>query len=493
MTIDRRTFFTATAATGLSVMARPTSLRATIARPDPAALVADLPLLKRAYDLLHPGLYRYQTPQAFAARIDDLARALETPASLQDQYIALSSLTAAVRCGHTYANFFNQSKSVSQALFEQPDHLPVFFVWVGSRMVVTANPLGLDGLSRGSEILAVNDVPVAAIQARLMSYVRADGHNDAKRRKLLDVQGGDAIETFDVLFSLFYPQTGDGFRLQVRATPGTAPREIRVEAIDRATRLKLSPQPADIATPGYWRLAFHKRTAILTMPGWALYRSTWDWKARLDAIFADIAAHAATGLVIDLRNNEGGLDCGYDIISRLIDAPLPIATEYDRRVRFRAIPDDLRPCLDTWDRSFDRLGECAEDLGNGFYRLTPDADDQVDIMPKGPRFHGKVIVLSSAQNSSATFQFIDLVSRARLAKIYGEPTGGNQRGINGGAFFFLRLPKSGLEADLPLIGTFPKTPKPDTGLSPDIAITPQVEDIAAGRDRVLERALADLA
>lgn len=69
-------------------------------------------------------------------------------------------------------------------------------------------------------------------------------------------------------------------------------------------------------------------------------------------------------------------------------------------------------------------------------------------------------------------------------------TGGNRRGINSGAFFFLRLPQSGLEADVPLIGRFPATPQPDAGLAPDVAAADTVADIAASRDRVLETALA---
>ena len=111
------------------------------------------------------------------------------------------------------------------------------------------------------------------------------------------------------------------------------------------------------------------------------------------------------------------------------------------------------------------LGEGAADLGNGFYRLAND-DDLRAIKPQGPRFAGRVAVLCGAQNSSATFGFIDLVQRHGVARVYGEPTGGNQRGINGGCFFFLRLPHSGLEADLPLIGTFPHMLKPDAGCSP---------------------------
>jgi C-terminal processing protease CtpA/Prc len=200
----------------------------------------------------------------------------------------------------------------------------------------------------------------------------------------------------------------------------------------------------------------------------------------------EIVSDGTKSLVIDLRGNEGGLDCGHEIIARLIDRPVS-ARLYDRRVRYRDVPQQLIPYLDTWDRSFDHLGAEARDIGNGFYQLPLNGEDQ--ILPKGQRFTGKVAVLTEPMNSSATFNFAVLMRTYGLGKLVGGPTGGNQRGINGGAFYFLRLPASGLEVDVPLIGYFPQTPRPDAGVTPDIAIMPTARDIAKGRDPVLERAL----
>lgn len=58
----------------------------------------------------------------------------------------------------------------------------------------------------------------------------------------------------------------------------------------------------------------------------------------------------------------------------------------------------------------------------------------------------------------------------------------NQRGINGAAFFFLRLPHSKLEVDLPLIATFPPGDPPDVGLQRDTLVNPGVADLSAGLD-----------
>lgn len=70
--------------------------------------------------------------------------------------------------------------------------------------------------------------------------------------------------------------------------------------------------------------------------------------------------------------------------------------------------------------------------------------------------------------------------------LVGQPTGGNRRGINGGAFFFLRLPHSKIEIDLPLIGFFPSGTRPDAGLLPDVSVESTVKDLVQNIDTELD-------
>ncbi len=61
-------------------------------------------------------------------------------------------------------------------------------------------------------------------------------------------------------------------------------------------------------------------------------------------------------------------------------------------------------------------------------------------------------------------------------------SGGNLRGINGNGYFFVRLPASGLEFDMPIIGNFAETPQPDQGVMPHVRIARSIADLSAGRD-----------
>jgi C-terminal processing protease CtpA/Prc len=120
-------------------------------------------------------------------------------------------------------------------------------------------------------------------------------------------------------------------------------------------------------------------------------------------------------------------------------------------------------------------------------RFDDDATGDV-IRPSGKRFRGKVVILIDTTNSSATFQFDQNMQLHHLETLIGQPTGGSQRGINGGAILFLRLPQSCIELDLPLIATFPPHPAIDAGVTPDIPVVRTAIDVVKGTDPELDAA-----
>jgi hypothetical protein len=473
--LDRRT-----------VLAGGVGLATLASHPLRAAGIDDADIVRRALEQLHPGLLRYNSPRAIAAHFARFDRDWRAGDDRRLRYLALTRLTAAIKCGHSYANFYNQKSDVAEALFGGRNKVPFGFRWINEQMVVTNDPSG--AMPRGTIVSHLDGRPVASILKTLIPLTRADGNNDGKRRQLLSVIGVDDYETFDCLYPLAFPAT-DRFKIDAR-TPDGKRIETTLDALDlktrRAQRVQTAPADKDAAT---WTITHTGNTATLTMDGWGLYNSKWNWQGWLDTAFEDMARRGTDRLILDIRRNEGGLDCGNEVIARLIDAPLNVTT-YNRRVRYRRAPDDLAPFLDTWDPSFKDWGSNAVARDDRFFDLVRGGDDAVVIKPKGPRFRGQVIVLTSAENSSATFQFANLMKINRLGTLIGEQTGGNRRGINGGAFFFVRLPQSGLEFDLPVIGYFPPTLQPDAGIMPDFVVRETSADIAAGRDPVMTKAIA---
>ena len=463
-----------------------------------ADLERDAAILRQAYEALHPGLYRYSSKAEMDAKFDALQKSLSDDQSLQDAYIAFSVFAAQIKCGHTYPNFFNQKSTVATTLFQGQNRVPFYFRWLDREMVVTRDFTPDHKLPRGTRVLSINGTSVRIILDRLMTIARADGSNNAKRVSFLEVTGDSRYEAFDVYFPMFFPQKRVVMKL-IAQRPGAAkPQSIEVDALTFEQRI--APiREMETGRKGGSDVIFEWRyldngTAYLRMPTWALYDSKWDWKTWLNARLDEVAEKHSPALVVDLRGNEGGNDIGDEILKRLVRSDLRVSS-YRRLVRYRQIPAELDPYLDTWDPSFKNWGTAAKDLAQPsptappvhYLTLTNDDDPEGNIIrSEGKPFLGKVYVLIDASNSSATFQFAMTVQRNKLGTLIGQPTGGNQRGINGGVFFFLRLPKTQIEMDLPLVGTFPTSPQPDAGLPPDIVVTPTLQDIVAGKDAEME-------
>lgn len=452
--------------------------------PSRAALIDDIRIVREALKM-HPGLYRYNSPAAIEARLNALGPAFADAPDLETRYLILSHFLATIRCGHSYCNFFNQKRAVAAALFDRPTRLPFHFRWIDGAMVVTGE--GGDALPPGTRVTRINGVTSRTMLKRLMPYTRADGGNDGKRVSLLEVRGDDSIEFFDVFHGLVFGAPNGGvFRIDATLPDG---RDVQrtLPALTLAQRRAQMPVDTGSKDGPIWDWTMRPDgIAVLTMPGWALYNSKWDWESWLNARLDSLGG--AKGLIIDLRDNEGGNQCGDLIFARLADKDLPFPPTIEK-IRFRKTDPAIDAYLDTWDDSFRTLGVNARDLGGGFYSSPNDGDTAV-ITPRGPRVTVPVAALIGPVNSSATFSFAFRAKTTGIVRLFGETSGGNRRGINGGRFFFVRLPASNIEFDVPLIGYFRLTPEPDAGVEPDVRIAATAADIAAGRDPVLAGAAA---
>jgi hypothetical protein len=482
MPIDRRTFL-ATAAAGVGVLQSAFASAAPPSGLSASAMRSDLDLLLRCYETVHPGLTRYLRPGQFAAHVDAARAWADRERTPSEFFLALARLTASVQCGHSFPNPVNQSDAVKSALFGGRDRLPFSFRWLRGRMIVTGARGGRAQVPRGAEILAVDDVSAADLLRRMMPLARADGGNDAKRLAQLGLDPRARYAPFDVYRAALLGNARRGVvKVRLRDPAGG----LRTMELPALTEGELAAARARTQENLGWRFELGTDgLGVLTMPSWATYNSNWDWRAFIDTAVDRLVDERARGLIVDLRGNEGGSDCGWHLLERIAPTAVSLPT-FQRRVRYRALGDTLRGALDTWDNSFRDWGAAA--VGprpDGFYDLRREGGDTEVIAPRGRRFTSPVTVLVDSACSSATFQFAHAAKESGLARLVGEPTGGNRRGINGGAFFFVRLPETGFEVDLPIIGFFAAGAEPDAGAIPHDLVRPTVDDIVRGFDRPL--------
>lgn len=454
------------------------------AAPTSRDLKDDMHIVRRALHL-HPGLYRYHSPRDVEGALGRLDAEFGAAETLERQFLLLSAFMATIRCGHSQCNPYNQRKAVVKSLFERPTRLPFEFDWIDGRMIVLADRSRGAPLLPGTEIVSINGMKAAELLRTLLPFARADGGNDAKRVAQMAMLNTDRFETFDIFQGLLLPPVDGRFQLRYR-TPDGRSGKAEVAAITQEDRLATRHTlETDGTSAPFWTWEMRGDVAVLTMPSWVMYNSRWDWQSwlreRLDSL------RGAKGMIVDLRENEGGNECGNVILSRLAGKDLRFAG-YRQRVRYRTTPKDLDPYLDTWDDSFRSIGAGGKDVGNGFFEL---GIEETDVIPaSGPALGIPVAALIGPTCSSATFSFARRARESGLVRLFGTMSGGNLRGINGNGYFFVRLPASGLEFDLPIVGNFPTRPRPDHGVMPDVQVVRTARDIASGRDPCLQAAMS---
>jgi hypothetical protein len=462
-----------------------------------AGLREDVEIARKAYTSLHPGLYRYNTPEEIEAAFDELADGFAEGSTLSEAYLAFAELLASIRCGHTYGNFWNQSAEVQEQLFNGADKLPFTFRIVGERMVVTRNATDEPRLRPGTVITAIGGVPTGELLERLMRLIHADGASDHQRRFELQVSGIGEFEPFDVYQPLLFPPRNGRYRFSALHTGSGERFDLSAPALTRAGRKAVLDErygPLPNSPDELWRFELlDDETGYLKAGSFVTWKMKLDWKSLLEGAFETLRQGAVDNLILDVRGNGGGDEAVLEaLLGHVLTEPisLPLGRQL---VRYEKAPEDLEKYLDTWDRSFlDRTGQ-VRSAGGGFF-AAKDATDEPTVLPGSETaFSGRLYLLVDPANTSATFTLARILKDAGRATLVGETTGGNRRGINGGQILFLRLPNSGLEMDIPLIGFFPSQDQPDSGVVPHLRVVSSLEDISRGVDGVLEAALRSIA
>lgn len=451
----------------------------------PDILEVDYSVVERSYKALHPSLNRYRTPQEVAATFAELKQAFSTPKTRTEVFLALSRFTAAFQCGHTYANFYNQGKEM-KAVFARADKLPFTFALLERRLIVTHSAATNPRLAPGVEIIAIDGVPVDDILAALLPLVKGDGARPDARLYDLQVTGEGQYEPFDIFFPLLYPPKDGTYRLTVADGD-----DLTVEAISREARQKAltGKGVALMASPdSKWSYRLLDGDIGYLRPGsFVTWKMDLDWRGFIEEAFRTFKAADSSAVILDLRGNGGG---DPEVVKALLAAVAirPLTAPAQREtLKFETVPDSLRAFLGTWDKSFYDWSAKVSPLEDGRFLLSATSREGVAGNPEA--YSGKVVMLVDRAASSATFTMAQVLKESGRAVLVGEETGGNLRGITGGAMFFLTLPGSGVEIDVPIIRYTPDGEQPDAGVTPDVYATRTLADIRGGGDSMLQAAI----
>lgn len=456
---------------------------------------ADVALMRRALETIHPGLYRYSSKAVIDAAFARLEAAAARPITDLALHAQIALMLATIHCDHTKAELSDPITAYRQT---SPTHLPFRFRLIEGRMIVLSNDGQPGAPPAGAEILRINAMPVPILLNRLAPMVSYDGDTDqavaAKLGDDSDLSGDDFNENYPSLFG-FPASWRIDWKMPGAANATTA--TLAPISFDRWVRLD-SPDGAyhdEFYKSITWRMA--GKVARLRIDTLVNYRNPVQTTAFLGGFFKAMKAAGTEHLILDLRHNGGGSEDVSIALGRyLFDAPFI----WSKPVRYKAIRyGDLPHYIATWgdtDALFNAPEAAFDRTTDGWYERkvdtsAPESDDDNSTIAHLPiaadHFGGRLTVLTGPRNGSGATRTIAQLKERRGAVLVGEDAAGSAEGPTAGQIFLTTLPNSGLKLRIPNAWNRTNITRfvPRRGVAVDVLVTPTLADFEAGRDRAL--------
>jgi hypothetical protein len=411
---------------------------------------------------------------------------LNTALTKFDAQIRFEEFASHIRQGHArvdfpYAVWTRHLKSGGKVF-------PLAIRVVGDKVFVAQNNSGLDAITPGDEIVAMDGDTVQTWLARAERHVSAETPYMAGTLMEYDfpiyvwVELGD-VAAFDLTF-----RKADGALVKLRV-PARGDAEMKSFAAAQ-------PVPLSLDTPMREAKMLSDRIAYLR-PG-PFYNANaktgadeWDvsgFRDFIDGAFRSFKAAGADRLIIDLRGNPGGDNLFSDVmISWFADKPFRFFSKFQVRVS----PQSTKANGDRIQNDAAAAGPVSQQYAR-MYAGAKNGDvvdfEMTPAQPRaGERFKGKVFLLIDRQSYSNTVSVAALVQDYKFGTVLGEAT--SDMATTYGAMETFALPNTGI-----VVG-FPKAhivrPNGDLrarGVTPDMPINIPVVQTQA--DEVLQKAVA---
>lgn len=456
----------------------------------PAAdLQKDVQILKETLEALQPALHKYNTPEEMDEHFKQLEERLSVDQDQVTAYGNISLFTAKIQCGHTYGNYWNQGPDLRAIFKDKADKIPFTFRIIDKKLILFQNLSEQEELQAGDEIVGLNGYSGAEVIEKLFPYMKSDGANDGQRFFRMQVFGHNNYEAFDIYFPLAF-ELGESITLTLKGYETGTEKKTTVQLItrqERYDRLQKRYGKQIESYDDYWDFEIlNSEVAKLTIGTFVTWKMTLKWRAFLKNAFQTLKDKNIPNLILDIRGNAGGDAAVQAELYKYLTQKESHRGPYQQTLRNNKIPPHLLPYLSTWSKKIQDVSNRTKPLDKGFYTFKKGGLIDETISPKAKTYRGKVYLIADASNSSGTYFLINYLKNNQLATVVGQTSGGNQQGITGGQILYLNLPHSKVEVDIPLIGYYPSSPKPNQGIEPNIYIQPTVQALVEGRDLEIE-------
>lgn len=397
-------------------------------------LQEDFMQMRQALEETHPALYDYIEKDSLDSLFNYYYQQIDTPLTFNDFYKLLSSVIVKIGCGHTKlwipSDYWN---IVPKRLF------PLKIVFSHGKVFVSGYYSSSTNIPIGSEIIAINEMPIQNVIQTLESLVSSDGHIQSFKSKTVE-------KNFAKNYALYYgfPKA---FKVQYIDPAGHLVKEILLRPVGIETINKYPVRGNELSL----QVLEKKGTAILTINTFIYYDQLDMFKSFIDSSFNVIQTNGIKNLIMDLRGNDGGDPfCASYLFSYL---------------EYKEVPYFSKP----------------------YGKYTPLAEP---LALARNHFQGKLFTLIDGSGFSTNGHFCALLKYHKIGKLVGMETGstftctGNVRYLN---LLNTRLIFGTAREQRYRVAVENMDRK--SGVLPDYHVEQSQNDLVAGKDTVLDFAL----
>ena len=444
---------------------------------NPSELQEDFDYMLKTLEETHPNLYAYIPKDEFIKKTDEYRESISKPMSKPEFYKILYKTIALIKQGHTMVfgdAGFGEFKNEGGLSF------PFKISFFSDHIYIDQNYSLNNQLTKGTELIAVNKIPVTKIIEDFTPYlvVRPNGYISKTLAyhwsKLLWLEYGFS-EKFTISYIL---PNGDSIRT-------TTINGVKKELITKDN------------TPRYkndldYRIEKDRSLAVMEINTFEFQFDEYD--SLLRSSFKDIKQNGINNLIIDVRANHGG---NANLIGTLVDylTSKPYITSAKSEVK---TSEATKKCYTTHPIFVNAIEQArkAEDNSSDFIKLvncflekpagtiTTFPEEKTIPEENEYRFTGKTYVLTSDETFSGGTGFSVIIKDNGIGCIVGNETSDNPTDY--GCIMLFELPNTKINIQNSTQYTVrPAGYDDNRGVIPDFKVVPTYLDLINGYDKVL--------
>lgn len=396
-------------------------------------LQEDFQQLRRAMEHMHPALYDYTSKQDFDRIFKQKYKILDGSTRLEGAFRIFSTLTAQIGCMHSAIwmpkGYWDNTPG---KLF------PIKMKFIGENVYAYSSYHETDSIPTGARIISINGKPIEDILKDLKTVISADAYSDNYKKFRLSFR-------FPLIYSLFYGHP-DSFSVVYEPSGDKTQKRAIIHPVPtkRIWGHMIEPRDLDL------NFKEESNTAIMTIPDFDYYKNQDKFFGFVDKAFGQIDQKRINNLIIDLRKNNGGDPfCAAHLFSYLIPKPVPY-----------------------FSKPYGRYARLAE-----------------PIPIKEKCFKRDLFILIDGGGASTTGHLLGLLKYHKIGTLIGEETGATFTCHDAHRSFVLRHTRFQVGIATETFASAVQDLPKDRGILPDSIVYQTPEDLADGKDTVLEYAL----